>query len=95
MGHTDLGRKGLGNYGFNTVGRTLYMVYLISPIVMMVVYSSTERGVFMTFIGNTYLGIGNLVLSFLFAIFIYLFFEFQVMKLLEIFIVDKFFSHDK
>lgn len=71
------------------------MVYLISPILMMAVYAQTERGVFMTFIGNTYLGIGNLLLAFIFAYLIYILFEFQVKRLIEIFIVEKYLSHDQ
>ena len=71
-----MGRNGLGNEVTNMLGKSLYLVYLISPILMMVVYSESDRGVFMTFIGNMYLGIGNLLLSFVFAVLLYLLFEY-------------------
>lgn len=76
MGYSKLGINSLGNSTFCLLGKTLFCVYLIAPIIMMVVYASTETGVFMTLIGNSYLGIGHLFLAFIFAVFIYLFLEY-------------------
>jgi hypothetical protein len=76
MGHSNLGRNSLGNVVFRQLGKILYIVYLIAPIIMMIVYANTERGVFMTFVGNSFLGIGHLFLAFIFGFISYLFLEF-------------------
>lgn len=94
MGHSKMGREALGNPFMNLLGKEVYLSYLIGPIVMMIVYSNDERGVFMTFVGNTYLGIGHLLVIFIIGYVIYILLEFQVKKLCEIFIVQPFLSHD-
>ena len=80
FGHSKLGRENLGNSGFNAVGKLVYFAYLASPIIMMIVYSNDERGVFMTFIGNTYLGIGHLLVVFVIGVVVYMFFEWQIKR---------------
>lgn len=75
FGYSKLGREKLGNPAFNALGKLVFMAYLISPIIMMMVYSNDERGVFMTLVGNTYLGIGHLFVSFIMGFIAYLFIE--------------------
>jgi len=94
LGHSKLGRKALGNPLFNALGKEVYLAYLTAPIIMMIVYSNDERGTFMTFVGNSYLGIGHIFVTFICGTLIYILVEFQVRKLCEIYIVQPFLSHD-
>ena len=48
----------------------------------------------MTFVGNSYLGIGHIFVTFICGTLIYILVEFQVRKLCEIYIVQPFLSHD-
>jgi hypothetical protein len=75
LGHSKGGLQKLGNPFFNALGKLVYLSYLVSPIIMMIVYANNERGVFMTFVGNTYLGIGHLMVTFLMGFVAYLFIE--------------------
>jgi len=76
LGHSKLGRNGLGNPLFNALGKEVYLSYLTAPIIMMIVYSNDERGTFMTFVGNSYLGIGHIFVVFIFGALIYMLVEF-------------------
>ena len=76
LGHSKMGRNALGNPFMNLLGKQVYLAYLTAPIIMMMVYSNDERGVFMTFVGNSYLGIGHLLVTFIIGFFIYIFLEF-------------------
>lgn len=72
FGKTNVGNFALANPAFNGCGRLVYPAYLIAPIVMMIIYSNTDHGVFMTLVGNMTLGMGNMVLAFVFAAIAYM-----------------------
>lgn len=94
FGWSKMGRNFLGNTMFNTLGKIVFLAYLISPIIMMMVYSNQERGVFMTLVGNTYLGIGHLLVTFILGFFIYLLVEWQLKRFFEVFVINPYLSHD-
>ena len=71
LGHSRVGRIIMGNPAFNACGRLVYIAYLISPIVMMIVYSNTDSGVFMTLVGNITLGMGHMMVAFIGGFIIY------------------------
>ncbi len=73
LGHSNIGKLILMNPVFNAVGKLVYPAYLISPIIMMVVYSNTDHGIFMTMIGNVTLGMGHMMIAFSIAAVIYIF----------------------
>ena len=77
------------------MGKLVYQTYLLSPILMMIVYCDLDRGVFMTFVGNSYLGIGHILVAFFFGMLIYLLFEWQVTRFFDVFLVQKYLSHDR
>jgi len=85
----------LGGMAFNIMGKLVYQTYLLSPILMMLVYCDIERGVFMTFVGNSYLGIGHLLVSFFLGMIIFLLFEWQVTRFFDLFIIQRYLSHDR
>ena len=45
FGHSNIGKFALANPVFNAAGRLVYIAYLISPIIMMIVYSNTDHGI--------------------------------------------------
>ncbi|CDW89299.1 UNKNOWN [Stylonychia lemnae] len=94
LGHSKLGRNALGNPLFNALGKLVYLAYLTAPIIMMIVYSNDQRGTFMTFVGNAYLGIGHIFVTFIAGVLIYILVEYQLKKLCEIYIVIPYLSHD-
>ncbi len=49
----------------------------------------------MTLVGNTYLGIGHLLVTFILGFFIYILVEWQLKRFCEIFIILPFLSHDE
>lgn len=67
LGHTNIGQMILASPPFLALGKLVYCIYLIFPIIMMIVYSSTVKGVFMSLIGNIYLGMGNMMVAFIVA----------------------------
>ena len=74
LGHTTVGKFALCNPAFNAMGKIVYITYLISPVVMMIIYSNTDHGVFMTLVGNITLGMGHMMLAFVVGFMIYAFF---------------------
>lgn len=93
FGHTDLGRMVLINPGFNAAGKLIYGAYLVSPIVMMVVYSNTDHGVTMSMPTNITLGMGHFVVAFVLAFVIYLFLQWPMTCSIRIFL-HPIFAHE-
>jgi hypothetical protein len=71
FGHSNIGKLMLCNPAFNAMGKLVYPAYLVSPIIMMIVYSNTDHGIFMTMLGNMTLGMGHMFIAFIFGFFIY------------------------
>jgi hypothetical protein len=71
LGHSTAGKAILGNPIFNTLGKLVYIAYLITPIIMMCIYASTWDGVFMSIVFNMTLGFGHQITAFFSAFFIY------------------------
>ena len=86
FGHSDMGKNALGSPMFNALGKLTYSAYLISPIIMMVVYSNTDHGIFMTLVGNMTLGIGHLIIAFIFGFIIYFLIQWPIIRTLQIFL---------
>jgi len=93
LGHTSLGRMILANPGFNAAGKLIYPAYLISPIVMMIVYSSTDHGIMMSMSVNITLGMGHMVLAFGVGFFIYLLLQWPMTCSIRIFL-HPIFAHE-
>ena len=49
----------------------------------------------MTLVGNTYLGIGHLLITFIFGFFIYILVEWQVKRVFDIYVVNPYLCHDE
>jgi hypothetical protein len=93
FGHSNLGIMMLGNPVFNALGKLVYPAYLISPIVMMIVYANTDHGVFMSQLGNMTLGMGHMFIAFIAGFFIYILIQWPITRLMQIFMYPLV-SHD-
>ncbi len=82
FGHSNIGKSALANPIFNAAGKLVYATYLISPIIMMVVYSNTDHGIFMTLVGNMTLGMGHVFISFIFGFLIYMMIQWPIVRTL-------------
>jgi hypothetical protein len=82
FGHSNIGKFALANPVFNAAGRLVYPAYLISPIIMMIVYSNTDHGVFMTLLGNMTLGMGHMFIAFFFGFFIFVLIQWPIIRTL-------------
>jgi hypothetical protein len=82
LGHASYLTALLCNNIFNSLGRIVFIMYLITPIVMMVVYSSTVSGVFMTIIYDIYMVFGHFILAIIFGILIYIFIQYPLNKII-------------
>ena len=71
FGHSDIGKLALGNPIFNAMGKLVYPAYLISPIIMMIVYGNTDHGIMMSMLGNMTLGMGHMFVAFIVGFFVY------------------------
>ena len=80
FGHTNVGKIILTNPGMTACGRLVYISYLISPIVMMIVYSNTDHGIFMSMAGNVTLGMGHMMISIIAGAMIYVTIQWQIMR---------------
>lgn len=94
FGHSNLGRLVLGNFGFNAVGKLVYIIYLITPIIMMVVYASTKTGVYMTMINCIYLGMGHMMVGFIIGFLVYVFLNWPILRFNSL-TIERFISHEK
>jgi hypothetical protein len=86
FGHSVLGRKLLGNLAFNAMGKLIYPAYLISPIIMMIVYGNTDHGIFMSMLGNMTLGMGHMFVAFIVGFFVYALIQWPITRTLQIFL---------
>jgi len=68
-------KRAFSNAYFNALGRLSFCVYLIHPIVIMMLYSGTARGLYLSVESVMAFGLGNILLSFTFAFVIYLLVE--------------------
>jgi hypothetical protein len=85
LGHSNIGLIILANPAMNAAGRLVYVSYLISPIIMMIVYSNTDHGIFMTMVGNVTLGMGHMFLAFTFGFLIYALIQWPIIRTTQIF----------
>lgn len=92
FGHSNIGKFALANPVFNAAGRLVYAAYLISPMIMMIVYSNTDHGIFMTLLGNMTLGMGHMFIAFFFGFLIYVLIQWPIIRTLQIFL-DPLISH--
>lgn len=86
LGHSRVGLFVLSNPPMNAAGRLVYISYLISPIIMMVVYSNTYSGVFMTLVGNITLGMGHMTLAFTFGALIFILIQWPIMNAIRMYL---------
>ena len=93
FGHSLTGKLALSNPIFNAAGKLVYSAYLISPIIMMIVYANTDHGIFMTLVGNMTLGMGHMFIAFIFGFLIYLMIQWPIIRTLQIFLYPLI-SHD-
>lgn len=93
LGHTKIGKMILANPAFNGCGRLVYPAYLISPIVMMIVYANTDHGIMMTLIGNVTLGMGHLMISFIVGAMIFIFIQWPIIRTIQLTLYP-FISHE-
>jgi peptidoglycan/LPS O-acetylase OafA/YrhL len=84
LGHTKVGKVLLASAAFNGCGRLVYPAYLISPIIMMVVYCNTDHGVMMTLLCNVTLGMGHLTLSFIIGAIIYIMIQWPIKRAIQL-----------
>ena len=93
FGHSNLGKLILGNPAFNAMGKLVYPAYLISPIIMMIVYANTDHGIFMSMLGNMTLGMGHMFIAFIVGFFVYSLIQWPITRLMQIFMYPLI-SHD-
>lgn len=93
FGHTKVGMVLLASSPINGCGRLVYPAYLISPIVMMVVYCNTDHGIMMTLIGNVTLGMGHLMISFIIGAMMYIMIMFPIKRAIQL-TLHPFVSHE-
>ena len=93
LGHTSIGTIILSSPAFNAAGKLVFVAYLISPIIMMIVYSNTDHGVFMTLVGNMTLGMGHMFLAFVFGFIIYALIQWPIIRVIQLYI-HPYVSHD-
>jgi len=77
-GKLEIARKGFGNTYWIALGRLTYGVYLISPIVLTVLYAGTQRGLYTTSEALKYYGVGQILLSFVLSFLMFVFVEYPL-----------------
>lgn len=92
LGHSPTSKLVLGGPINNIAGHLIYPIYLISPIVMMLCYSSTDHGIFMTLSANFDFFCGHFVCSFFVALLMFLFIQWPIIQCTRGFI-HKYLSH--
>jgi peptidoglycan/LPS O-acetylase OafA/YrhL len=93
LGHSPTGLRSLARPGFNAAGRLVYPAYLISPIIMMIVYCNTYAGTMMSMAVNVILGMGHMVIAFTVGFAIYTFIEWPMKCSIRIFL-HPIFAHE-
>lgn len=97
----EMGQEGMALWQYeemspimNVFGRILYSVYLVAPIIMMCFNDYEDGGVFMTMVGNSYIGMGHVFVCIMVCMFVYMFVEYPMDRLIRVTISDKYISHD-
>lgn len=93
LGHSPVLKIILGSPILNIAGHLVYPVYLISPIIMMLLYSSTDHGTFMTLLVCIDFAMGHIVITFSVAFIIYLFIQWPIIQCMRVFL-HQYLSHD-
>lgn len=94
VGQFNSGNRALRNDVFRAMGKLSFIAALIHPFVILYFYSAPEKGLFLTFSGVFYLGIGNILCELTLSFLIFLVIEFPLKQIVTIVFEPKLHSRD-
>lgn len=93
VGHFNIGKISLTNDYFRAIGKLSFESALIHPIIIMMLYGSTQGGLYLTVWSVLYFGIGNVISIAIAGFVIFMVFEYPAKRLIQWTLIPQV-SHD-